>query len=224
MPIVVFYFYHRIKNDKGEDADGNCHKSRMHLLGSAVPMLLLLLLPFFFRIPPHGPPGSLLKPLILQELAYKRSVSRVELHNLKYKGFILVTDLSFTEMPEWFQLLRRHRRHDANDCFLGVLVSDLFIGDRKRPEPLMLVHDDSRIVHFMAFWLFRLEDVEVETPYEVDKLGKHQLPDGWLSGSGQTSCNAETPDVCSSIPWHFKMDLRSTKKACSSWCTMRREF
>jgi len=187
-------------------------------------VLLLLLLPFFFRIPPHGPLRSLRKPLILQEFPHKRSVSWVELHNLEYKCFILIADLSFTETLEWFQHFRRHRRHDANDCFLGVLVSDLFIGDRKRPEPLMLVHDDSRIVHFMAFWLFRLEDVEVETPYEVDKLGKHQLPGGWLSGPGQTSCNAETPDVCSSIPWHLKMDLRSTKKACSSWRTMLREF
>jgi len=35
------------------------------------------------------------------------------------------------------------------------------------------MHDDFRVVEFVAFWLFRLEDVEVETPDEVDELGQN---------------------------------------------------
>jgi len=53
---------------------------------------------------------------------------------------------------------------------LRVFVGEFLEGDGERPEPLMLMPEDFRVVEFVAFWLFRLEDVEVETPYEVDEL------------------------------------------------------
>lgn len=149
---------------------------RTRSLRSAFLYFLLLLLPFVFRIPSDGPLRSFRKPLVLQELPHLRSISRVELQNPKHKRFILVRDLSLTETLEGFHLLRRHHRHDAHDRFLCLLVRDLFIRDRKRPEPLVLVRNNLRIVHVIAFWLFRLEYMEIETPYKVDKLGGYQLP------------------------------------------------
>jgi len=56
---------------------------------------------------------------------------------------------------------------------LRVFVGEFLEGDGERPEPLMLMPEDFRVVEFVAFWLFRLEDVEVETPYEVDELGQN---------------------------------------------------
>jgi len=155
----------------GTDGDG--YKRRTHSLSSAISTLLLHLPPLLYRIPSYSPLRPLRKPLILQELPHTRPVSRVELHNLKKKGFIRITNLPFAERLEWFQLLRRHRRHDANERFLRVFVGEFLKGDGERPEPLMLMHDDFRVVEFVAFWLFRLEDVEVETPDEVDELGQN---------------------------------------------------
>lgn len=135
-------------------------------------MLLLHLPPLLFRTPSYGPLRPLRKPLIVQELPHIRPVSGVELHNLENKGFIRITNFSFAERLKWFELLRRHRRHNSNDRFLRVFVREFLERDGEWPEPLMLMHDNLRIVEFMAFWLFRLEDMEVETPYEVDKLGQ----------------------------------------------------
>ncbi len=106
-------------------------RARLNLPGSAIP--------------------TLRKPLIPQQLPRNWTVSRVELHYLKYEGFILVTDLSFAESLEWFQLLRRYRRYDANDRLLCIYVGNLFVRDRERPEPLMLMHHDFYIVQFIAF-------------------------------------------------------------------------
>ena len=131
------------------------------LLGSAIFMLSAAsaAIPLSNTILQSLSNRSVNKPLILQELPHHRSVSRVELHNLEYESFILIDDLSFAEILEWFQLLGRHCRHDPNDYFLGVLVGDLLIGDRERPRSLVLIHNDFRIVHLMAFWLFRLKNM-----------------------------------------------------------------
>jgi hypothetical protein len=54
-----------------------------------------------------------------------------------------------------------------------IIVGDLPVRDRERPEPLMLTHDNFLVVHFMAFWFVWLEYVEVETLYEIDELYKY---------------------------------------------------
>ncbi len=147
------------------------------------------------------------KPVVLQEIRRRRSVPRIQLHDLADEVPVLRRELWIFGHRERFRLfvlpdVLHRRRHDRQ----SLLIGDVRVRSRHGPEVMELVDQHLHGVRSVVWFdIVRLEDMPVLAPDEAYELrcGTVSMPPmhSVMGGNGvSTHRGAKGPDVGGGSP------------------------